>query len=208
MRSALYECRRSVIDQKHAIERNTMPNKTSANGKEASSDVNALVREAAAVRGIRSGPHTESRVDLLSLQFTQKVHQLAEGLRERAVEEAEQQFQATTRRMLDNAKTEAEEIVQAATQRAQQKEQMAEAAAQHMLDNAKTKAEEIVDAATRRANDLDTKGEATTRDLAGRINEQYTSFMGAIEDILSKPEGSGKGSEDDPETPMGNPLRA
>ncbi len=118
MRSALYECRRSVIDQKRAIERNTMPKKTSANGTEASSDVNALVREAAVVRGIRSGPHAESRVDLLSLQFTQKVHQLAEGLRERAVEEAEQQCQATTRRMLDNAKTEAEEIVQAATQRA------------------------------------------------------------------------------------------
>ncbi len=107
-----------------------MPNKTSTSGREASSEVSELVREAAAVRGIRSGPQRESRVDLLSLQFTQKVHQLAEGLRDKAVEEAEKQSQATTRRMLDNAKTEAEKIVQAATQRAQQAEQAAEAATQ------------------------------------------------------------------------------
>ncbi len=150
-----------------------MPQKTSTNGTQASSEVNALVREAAAARGIRTGPQTESGVDLLTLRFTQNVHQLAKALREKAIEEAEQQAQATTQRTSDNAKTEAEEIVQAATQR---------------------------------ANDLDTKGEATTRDLAERINEQYTSFMGAIEDVLSKPGDSRKGSEDDPEAPLGNPL--
>ena len=218
-----------------------MPQMTSTNGTQARSEVNALVREAAAARGIRTGPHTESGVDLLTLRFTQNLHQLAKALREKAVEEAEQQAQAATQRMSDNAKAEAEEIVQAATQRAQQTEQHAQAtaqrmlddtkteaeeivqaatqraqqteheakvAAQHMLDNAKAEAEEVVQAATQRANDLGTKGEATTRDLAERINEQYTSFMGAIEDVLSKPGDSSRGSEDDPEAPLGNPLRA
>ena len=139
-----------------------MPRKTSTNGTQARSEVNALVREAAAARGIRSGPHAESGVDLLTLRFTQNVHQLAKALREKAVEEAEQQSQATTRRMLDNAKTEAEKIVQAATQRAQQAEQAAEAATQRaqqaeqeaqaaarsVLASAKTEAKEIVQAAT------------------------------------------------------------
>ena len=218
-----------------------MPQKTSTNGTQARSEVSALVREAAAARGIRTGPQAESGVDLLTLRFTQNVHQLAKALREKAVEEAERQAQAATQGMLDDAKTEAEEIVraatqsaqqteqeakaatqgmlddakteaeeivQAATQSAQQTEQEAKAAAQGMLDNAKTEAEEIVQAATQRADDLDTKGEATTRDLAERIHEQYTSFMGTIEDVLSKPGDSGKESEDDPEAPLGNPLRA
>ena len=218
-----------------------MPQKTSTNGTQARSEVSALVREAAAARGIRTGPHAESGVDLLTLRFTQNVHQLAKALREKAVGEAEQQAQATTQRMsdnakaeaeeivqaatqraqqteqqaqattqrmLDDAKTEAEEIVQAATQRAQQTEQEAKAAVQRMLDNAETEAEEIVRAATQRANDLDTKVEAKARDLAERINEQHTSFMGAIEDVLSKPGDSGKGSEDDPEARSGNPLPA
>ena len=185
-----------------------MPQKTSTNGTQARSEVSALVREAAAARGIRTGPQAESGVDLLTLRFTQNVHQLAKALREKAVEEAERQAQAATQGMLDDAKTEAEEIVRAATQSAQQTEQEAKAAAQGMLDNAKTEAEEIVQAATQRADDLDTKGEATTRDLAERIHEQYTSFMGTIEDVLSKPGDSGKESEDDPEAPLGNPLRA
>ena len=148
-----------------------MPQKTSMNGGQASPEVAALVREAAAVRGNRTGPHTESGVDLLTLRFDRNLHRLANTLTKEAVEQAEQQ---------------------------------AKAAAQDMLDNAKAEAEEIVQAATQRANDLDTKLEAMTRDLAERINEQYTSFMGAIENVVSKPGDSAKGSEDNSEARIGN----
>ncbi len=149
----------------------------------------------------RTEPDAESRIGHLTLRFNNDVHKLAEALKDKAIEEIEQEVQATTQAMLNSAKTEAEEIVQAATQRVQQAEQEAQAAAQSMLDGAKT---EIVGVAARIANDLDTKVGAMTRDLTNRINGQFTSSMAAIEDMLSNPVDSGNGPEDDPDAPVGN----
>ena len=99
----------------------------------------------------------ESRIGHLTLRFNNDVHKLAKALNEKAIEEVEREAQATKQGMLANAKTEAEEIVQSATQRVQQAEQEAQAAAQSMLDSAKT---EIVQVAAQIANDLNTRVEA------------------------------------------------
>ena len=149
----------------------------------------------------RTEPDAESRIGHLTLRFNNDVHKLAEALKEKAIEEAEQEVEATTQSMLASAKTEAEEIVQAATQRVQQAEQEAQAAAHSMLDSAKT---EIVQVAARITNDLDTKVGAMARDLTNRIDEQFTSSMAAIEDILSNPVDSGNGPGDDPDAPVDN----
>lgn len=143
-----------------------------------------------------------SRIGQLTLRFNNDVHKLAAALKDKAIEEVEQEVQATTQGTLASAKTEAEEIVLAATQRVQQAEQSARAAAQSMLDSAKTETEKIVQVAARTANDLDTKIEAMARDLANGINEQFTSSMAAIEDMLAKPEDSGDEPGDDPDAPV------